>query len=117
MSPGPWELLQISSNKKLYCKACPFLQSTSPRCVPHPAAAGRQQLKTQTVQHASPVAAATGPQQLKNLTVRGAALVAAAIGALKKQAKKSETPKQDEGEARARARAHRPPFPNKTNIP
>ena len=69
------------------------------------------------MQCAALVTAATGPQQLKNLTVRGAALVAAAIGAPKKQAKKSETPKQDEGEARARARAHRPPFPNKTNTP
>ena len=94
--------------KKPIAKPVPFFSQPVQGVSLCPAAAGRQQLKTQTVQCAAPVTAATGPQQPKNLTVRGAALVAAAIGAPKKQVKKSETPKQDEGEARARARAHRP---------
>ena len=94
MSPGPWELLQIGSSKKNLSQS---LSLSSVNQSLSPAAAGRQQPKTQTVQCAALVTAATGPQQLKNLTVRGAALVAAAIGAPKKQAKKSETPKQDEG--------------------
>ena len=92
MLPGPWELLQNSSNKKTYSKACPFLQSTVQGVYLCPAAAGRQQLKTQTVQCAAPVTAAIGPQQPKNLTVRGAALVAAAISVLKKQAKNQKHP-------------------------